>query len=172
MSKFNILSRTTVALVAVGALASVACAAQPPARSESARLGCEQLGDGARADYLAPGKVSGVRRVTETQHVARAVQVERTVGAELLVQAEPGVTPDYLQRVLSCQAESGAASASVLRSSEGSVAITVRSDAGRLAVRAIGSNNAAGEQIWQQAQSLTSSGASVEQVASLGGSAY
>lgn len=170
MKNLNNFSVSVLALVAAGATLLAGCSAQPPVKSESARLGCEQLGDAP--DYLAPGKVSAVRKVTRTEHVARALQVERTAGADVFVNAEPGLTPDYLQRAISCQADAGSATARLLGDERAKVAISVRSDAGRLAVRATSSDHRVAERLWERANALTQPAVTVEQVATLGGSSF
>lgn len=170
MNEFKGISVGTLALLAASAAVFSGCSAQQPVRSESARLGCEQVGESP--NYLAPGKVSAVRRVTRTEHIARAIQAERTAGADIFVHAEPGLTPDYLQRALSCQAESNASSANVLRDESGKVAISVRSEEGRLAVRAVSADPRVGERIWQRASALREPAVTVEQVATLGAATY
>jgi hypothetical protein len=171
MTKLVNFKSLTIALAAAGASLLSGCSAQPPVRAESARLGCEQLGDAARTDYFAPGHVSGVSRVTRVDHVSRATPVVRTAGADIYLNAQPGMTPAFVERVLSCQAASQQTAQSPIASSAGRVAISVRNDAGRIAVRALGSNRQASEDVWQKARALAQP-VDVEQVASLSASTF
>jgi len=155
-----------LSLLAGSALLLGACATQSPPEAQTARLGCEQLGENAGADYLAPGRLHAVSPVTESEFVARAIQPQRTIGADLYVRAEPGLTSEYLERSLSCRAQQNAVD-DVLHPSTGVARVSVSSADAGFQVRVLGSTPEAGREIWQRAEALTRPGVAVEQVALL-----
>lgn len=158
--------------VLVAAFALAGCSTATP-QTQVASAGCEGAGDVHRVaqDHLAPGKVRAVSQVKETEFRARALTPERTVGADIYVHAQPGVTAEYLERALSCHASSGTAVGDndPLLPGTGAVAqVKVRSAQGGFAVRAVGSSPEAAQQIWSRAKSFTAPNVTVEQVASQG----
>lgn len=162
---------SSVGLLGLSALLLGGCASAQTPQAEVASNGCEQLGNVSEkaGDYLSPGRVAAVSPVRETEFRARALQPKRTVGADLYVHAEQGVTAEYVERVLSCHASSGTAlhANDPLHPASGEVAVSVRSSKGGFAVRAVGSTAEAGREIWERAESFTKSpGVVVEQIAS------
>lgn len=142
----------------------------------AASAGCSQLGDTSAtlATVYGPNQVHAAEKVERTEFLARAIQPVRTVGAEIHTYAAPGVTPEYLQRTLSCHAAAGkpAHANDPLHPSSGQIAeLNVRSTGAGFAVQIIGDSPRTGHEIWQRARALSAPGSSVtvDQVASSAG---
>lgn len=152
-----------------GCLALPACTATTAPRPMTATAGCQRIGDTSRAvsDLFASGDVYDAGRATENVLSGKRGLQNRRVGAELYVHATPGQTSEYLQRTLECYT---AASRAIhpndpFHPASGSVAsIAVHSAGNSFAVRVVGSDPDAAEDIWRRAQALASSSVSVEQV--------
>lgn len=160
------------ALLVMGSVGLSACSTQQAPVSEVAQARCGELSEVSQvaADHLAPGRVRAVAPVTQDEFAARAITHRRTVGADLHVAAQPGVTAEYLERALTCHAASGQPvfAQDPLHPASGRVAsVSVRSEKGGFAVRAVGENSNVGREIWNRAESYKAApGVSVEQVAS------
>lgn len=137
------------------------CASTQAPSTQVARASCEvDAGEKAfAAKYLQPSRVQTVSRVSEKDFRARAIQPRRTVGADLYVAAEEGVSAEYLERVLSCHAQSGQAlhTADPFHALSGEVQVRVSSAPAGYRIRVTGSTPEAGREIWNKASSLTKS---------------
>lgn len=160
-------------LLSAAAVSLLACSNAGGKPSVAASAGCAQLGDVRQAAtaLYAPGNLYAAKPVRKKIFNARAIQPERTMGADLYLHAQQGVTPEYVERVLSCHAASGTAAHpnDPLHPESGRIAeLSVRSAGPSLAVRVIGDSPATGKEIYQRAEAMTSSSGSVsvEQVAS------
>jgi hypothetical protein len=151
-------------ILALGAL-TMACSHAEQRPAEVATAGCAQLEPGhAEKTFYKPGQVYAARPVKERQVIARAHQPERTVGAELYMHAQPGLTQEYLQRSLACHSVAGrpAHPNDPLHLANGSLKrLTVRSVGSNFVVKAIGDSPQAGREIWQRARSFTAPGSEV-----------
>ena len=168
MTNLSILNnRLTALAMCLSALTLSACATHTARPPEVARLGCDQLPSDS-GNQLAPGKVTAVSRVTRTEFHARALQPQRTIGADFYVRAEPGVTAEYLERALTCHAQAGQPlhANDPLHPGNGQVTVDVRTAHSGFAVRATGSTAEVGTEIWRRAESFTRPGVQVEQIAS------
>jgi hypothetical protein len=157
-------------VVALAAVGSFACASQSEPRTVASGAGCAELGDThtAVAGILAPGNVYAARRAEPDPFKSRG----HRPGVDVLVHATPGASREYVERTLSCHAQFGRAlnDSDPLHPQAGSVAdVDVHSLPGGYAVRVVGEDRAANEDIYQRARNLAG-GASVqvEQVASAG----
>lgn len=164
--------RSTLWMLGLGAV-TMACSQAEQRPAEVATTGCAQLEAGhAEQAFYKPGQVYAARPVKERQFIARAHQPERTVGAELYLHAQPGLTQEYLQRSLACHSASGRAAHSndPLHPGSGSLkSLTVRSVGSNFVVKAIGDSPQTGKEIWQRARSFAapSSEVTAEQLASV-----
>lgn len=165
----------TLIIATATALGAVACAnsATPSANTATGgQLACSQLpAESAqlRDLVLTPGATNGATAVTETRVIARAHQPTVVVGAEVSLPAPQGVTQQYLERVLTCHAASGAAAhaADPFHPTAGAVKdVAIRSHGGTFAIQIRGENPATGREILARAQALTTPAAdvTVEQV--------
>ena len=142
-------------------------------RQVGSGAGCERLASSTEAarSFYGPGNVYAVKEVKRKVFRARAIQYMRTVGAELYVRAEPGVTREYLHRALSCQvAGAGAAQHpnDPLHPSGGRVSeLGVRSAGGSFAVSVVGDSLTTGREIYERARAFAAPGGAVnvEQIA-------
>jgi hypothetical protein len=163
--------RNTLLVLGFSAFAAAGCASDQKQPAGVASAGCQQLGNVNEivASQLQPGQVIGAREVREQIFLARALQPERTVGADLYVLATPNSSPQYLERTLTCHAAQGQALGAndPFHPSEGYVTdVSVRPVSNGYAVRVRGSNPEAAKEIWQRAQRFADPGAvTVEQVA-------
>jgi hypothetical protein len=152
----------------------LACASTPAApQHASSTAACERLGDTdmALAAVYEPGNVTNAKKLQERVFRARAIQPLQTVGAELHVPAQPALTQQYMERVLTCHAAAGRAAHpnDPLVPEHGRVAsVTVRSMGDGFAVRILGEDPASGREIWRRAEAFTqpADAVTVEQVAS------
>lgn len=155
--------RSTVWMLALGALTMACSHAERPA--EVATTGCAQLEAGhAENTFYKAGQVYAARPIKERQVISRAHQPERTVGAELYVHAQPGVTQEYLQRSLACHSVAGrpAHPNDPLHPTSGKLkSLTVRSMGSNFVVKAVGDSSKTGKEIWQRARSFTAPGSEV-----------
>ena len=95
--------------------------------------------------------------------LARAIQPRELIGAELYVDAEPGVNQPYLQRLLSCHAAaSGVAHPNDPLRAANVRSLDVRVQGHQFVIAVTGANREAGREIWQKSQALLQSGGSVE----------
>lgn len=152
--------------VALGACAS----GQRSEARVAAASGCQGLvGNEATAEFYRPGQVYAAQEIERREHVARAIQRNRTVGAELYVHAPRNITGEFLERALTCHAMMGqpAHPNDPLHPSEGSVRhVAVRSAGGAFAVQVVGDSPRAGREIWARARAFASgSDVEVRQVA-------
>ncbi len=169
--KENTVSKSKSVFLGLCAVATAACssAAQPVPTTIAA--GCAQLNDtqAVTAKLLEPGAVHSVRKFEKREFLARAIQPMRTLGADLYVHATPGVTPEYLERNLSCHAAQGTALSAhdPFLPGRGAVEkVEVRPAGHSYAVRIVGRDSEAGRMIWQRASQLVSPGSvTVEQLA-------
>jgi hypothetical protein len=155
-------------------LGAVACSNSNQAVSapRGAQLACAQLpADAPRlvTQVLTPGATYGARAISETRVIARAHQPQVVVGAEVALPAPEGVTKEYLQRVLTCHADTGVAAhaADPFHPASGSVRdIAIRSSGAALAIQIRGTNADANREILSRAQALTTpaTDVTVEQV--------
>jgi hypothetical protein len=170
----NVKNKGLFVLIAAGALATVGCSGASAHRPEvAATSACHLLGDPSPAltTVYQPNQVYAAKPIERTEFRARAIQPRRTVGAELHTRATAGVTPEYLQRTLSCHAAYGtpAHPNDPLHPAQGTVAeVRVLSTGDGFAVQVIGDSPAAGRDIWQRAEAFTtpSGGVTVQQVGS------
>lgn len=159
-------------LIAGAALTLAACASASQKPSVAAGSACSTLPN-AQAEAAAlyeTGVMHAAKPVEKKEFVARAIQPTRTYGADVYVAAREGMTEQYVQRVLSCHAANGSAAHpnDPLHPTQGQLTeLSVRSAGSNLAIRIVGDSPSTGQEIWQRAQALTSSGGqvSVEQVA-------
>jgi hypothetical protein len=166
--------KTSFVAGAVGALA-IACASshgQPREVAESA--GCRSLGDASQtvASVLSPDVVYGAHRAD----VDRRVSVTGTQpGSVLYLRATPGMSQEYLERVLSCHAAYGRAvnASDPFHPQSGNVAdVQVASSGASYAVRVVGENQRTDEEIWHRARDLAYSTVRAEQLASVASRAH
>jgi hypothetical protein len=163
-----------LALGAMVALTACSTSSTPHPRL-AATAACSQLPDTRAAvqNLYQPGRLYAAKPIREKQFLARALQPERTVGAEMSLHAEEGMTRQYVERVLRCHAANGTAvhPNDPLHPSTGRVTqLDVRSAGDSLAVRVVGDSPRAGREIWQRARSLAESGThvTVEQIGAAG----
>lgn len=167
--------RKKLLVLGFSAIAAAGCASDQKQPASVASAGCQQLGDvnAVVAEQLQGGQVYGAREVRERVFLARALQPERTVGADLYVLATPNTTPQYLERALTCHAAQGRALSSndPFHPSDGYVTdVSVRPVSNGFAIRVRGSNQDAAKEIWQRAQRFADPGSvTVEQVAATDG---
>lgn len=134
----------------------------------SAQLACSQLPADAPqlvSKVLTPGATYGARPLSETRVIARAHQPKVVVGAEVALPAPEGVTKEYLQRVLTCHADTGVAahSADPFHPSSGEVRdIAIHSSGAALAIQIRGTNSDANREILSRAEALTTPAADVQ----------
>lgn len=154
----------TRSLVSIAIFAAFGCASHPnqPSRApQSTQLACSQLSSDSTAllsRVLTPGSTSGARPLTETRFVARAHQPTTLVGAQMDLPAPEGVTKEYLQRVLTCHADVGAAlhASDPFHPSTGTVVdIAVRSSGAMFAIQIRGDETATGEVILARVRELS-----------------
>jgi hypothetical protein len=139
----------------------------------AAAPGCQEIaGNEASAEFYTPGRVYAARKLEKREHTARAIQINRVVGAELYLHAPRNVTSEFMERALICHARSGHAAHpnDPLHPSEGSVRrVSVRSTGGNLVVEVVGDGPQAGREIWARASAFASSShVDVRQVAASG----
>lgn len=95
--------------------------------------------------------------------LARAIQPREVIGAELYVDAEPGVNQPYLQRVLSCHAAaSSTAHPNDPLRTQNVRALDVRMQGHQFVIAVTGADRQAGREIWQKSQALLQSGGNVQ----------
>jgi hypothetical protein len=154
------------------ALAMVACNGSTRAEPRmAAASGCQQIaGNDVTAEFYKPGQVYSARELERTKFIARALQRQETIGAELHMHAPRNVTGEFLQRALACHAFTGQAAHpnDPLHPSEGAVrSVSVRSAGGSFAVQIVSDSPRVGREIWARAQAFASgSNVDVRQVAS------
>ncbi len=161
----------TLSLVAgaCGALA-MSCASNRAEPQVASEAGCQKLGDTSQvvATELAPEVVYGADRVA----AERPVSVTGTQpGTALYLHAAPGMSQEYLERVLSCHAAYGRQlnGADPFHPESGRVtSVTVSSAGSGYEVRVVGQNSRTDDEIWQRARELAYSTVRVEQLASTG----
>ena len=114
-----------------------------------------QIYDTARVRHAAP--------LYTTRFVARAIQPRELIGAELYVDAEPGMNQPYMERVLSCYAAAGSfahpndpLAAANIRD------LDVRVQGHQYVISVTGADRHAGKEIWQRAAALLESGGRIE----------
>lgn len=167
------ISSLGLALTLVGSTALLGCSTHNQAPADtvaSARCGELTEVQAVAAQHLAPGRVASVAPIQVNKFHARALQSERTMGAELVVPAQQGVTAEYLERALTCHAASGTpvSAHDPLHPETGRIAsVDVRSAHGSFIVRAMGDSPDAGNAIWNRARGYTSAPVTVEQVGSV-----
>ncbi len=170
-------------LMAGAAVLALGCSSTPSKPAGYASAGCAQLGDATQAAAPQMNQVYASREVRDQSvygdaydHViqkdltASTAQTQRVMGADLYMHASPGVTAEYVQRALTCHAASGQplSNNDPFHPAEGHVAsVDVRNAGSGFAVRVLGSDAAAGKDIWRRAEAMTGGGAdvNVEQVA-------
>jgi hypothetical protein len=154
-------------LVAAIIIAGTACGASTQRTSSTVARGasCNQLQnlDQQVAQLYDTSRVKHAEPIYTERFLARAIQPRELVGAELFVNAEPGVSQPYLERVLSCHA----AQASSNRpndplSTENISNLAVRVQGGQFVIAVTGADRQASQQIWQKAQALLKSGGHIE----------
>lgn len=155
-----------IVVVSVAGLAATGCAAtQHPATTVAATASCERIADLEQqvARVYDADRVRHVAPVYRSKFLARAIQPRYIAGAELYLDAEPGVTQPYLQRMLSCHAagDSAAHPNDPLRAANVE-AVNVRVQGHRFVVAVTGADAQAGKQIWQRAEALRTPAARVE----------
>jgi hypothetical protein len=154
------------------ALAAIGCANSPSPSTPSASLACNQLPADSNqlvSRVLTPGATHGAQPLIEQPIAARAHQPRVVVGAEVQMPAPAGVTKEYLERVLTCHADSGVAahSADPFHPQGGSVRdVAVKSWGGALAIQIRGNGTEANRDILNRAKALTTpaTDVTVEQV--------
>jgi hypothetical protein len=147
------------------ALAAAGCAPLP--RTAGGPVSCDGLEtpDPVVTAFYEPGTVYRAVPVRRRVFVARAIQRMRTLGAELSVQARPGLTRESLERSLFCHVSQGrpAVPDDPLHPATGRVAgLNVRSAPGAFVVAVLGDGPAAGADIWRRARALAEPEGSVE----------
>ncbi len=165
--------KTTILAVTL-VLGAAACSNsnQPVAVPRSTQLACSQLPSDANqlvGHVLTPGATHSVRPLSETRVIARAHQPQVVAGAEMALPAPHGVTQEYLERVLTCHADTGVAAhaADPFHPASGSVSgVAVKSAGGAFEIEIRGNNVAANREILARARELTtpSTDVKVEQV--------
>lgn len=161
-------------LAAAIVLVAAACSNsnQPVNTPRSAQLACSQLPADSNqlvSHVLTPGSTYGARPISETRVIARAHQPKVVVGAEVALPAPEGVTKEYLERVLTCHADTGVAAhaADPFHPAAGRVRdISIESSGASLAIQIRGTSDEANREILSRAQALTtpSTDVRVEQV--------
>jgi hypothetical protein len=153
---------------AVGALAISCASSHGQPREVAAGAGCRSLGDASQtvATALSPEAVYGADRVD----VDRAISVTGTQpGSVVYLRATPGMSQEYLERVLSCHAAYGHAvgPSDPFHPQGGNVArVQVASAGAGYAVRVVGENRRTDDEIWRRARDLAYSTVQAEQLAS------
>lgn len=141
----------------------------------AAASGCQEIaGNDVTAEFYKPGQVYAAREIEEKQFIARAIQRQQTVGAELHMHAPRNVTGEFLQRALACHAFTGQAAHpnDPLHPVEGEIrSVSVRSAGGSFAVQIVSDSPQVGREIWARARAFASgSTVDVRQVATSGAS--
>ena len=154
-------------LVAAVIVTGAACGATTQQASSTVARGaaCNQMQDLDRqvAQVYDLAKVRHAAPIYTQRFVARAIQPREVTGAELYVDAEPGVSQPYLERVLSCHA----AGTSVAHPNDPLRAhnvrdVDVRAQGHQYVIAVHGADRNAGREIWQKAQALLQEDGSVE----------
>ncbi|MGD8861911.1 MAG: hypothetical protein PVI30_18010 [Myxococcales bacterium] len=151
-------------VISVAVLAGCAANTSQQGSSTAISHNCAGIEDvsGQVADLYA-NKVSAVKPVHEKIFLARAIQPEVVTGAELYVPAEPGMSGAYLDRLMSCHAGSGVASAhpnDPVRVA-GVERVDVDEVGSNYRITVTGEDREAGRAIWRSAEQLGRSGGSV-----------
>jgi len=153
---------------ALGAMAVSCASSHIPPTEVAAGAGCRSLGDTSPAvtTILSPESVYAAQR----GDVRRRVSVTGTQpGSVLYVHATPGMSQEYLERVLSCHAAYGhtIGANDPLHPPSGNIAqLDVESWGGSYAVHVFGENSRTDEEIWHRAHDLAYSTVRAEQIAS------
>lgn len=148
--------RAALIVATVAAMAAGCAANQQQRGPQVAYANCAGLGaDDTVAQLYSPGKITKIEPIQRTELLARAIQRKYVVGANMYVPAEPGMTPEYLERVLTCHAVSGAgAHPNDPLHTLGVADVDVESAGPTLRVAITGVNRAAGKEIFQRARAL------------------
>jgi hypothetical protein len=161
------MNRILVVVAATAAL-SVACSSnQTQPVQVASQASCQGLSpsDTTLSAFYEPGAVYEAEPLKKKIFLARAIQPTKTMGAAMHVRAKPGMTAEYLERVLSCHASFGEAAHpnDPLHPSIGRIdELAVRSANGGFAVEVLGDGPKAGREIWQRARALSQPGSSVQ----------
>ncbi|HEX4337810.1 MAG TPA: hypothetical protein VH062_17995 [Polyangiaceae bacterium] len=152
---------------ACGALA-LSCASNQGEPQVAAESGCRALGETSQAvaTTLGPQSVYAAKRV-DTTRPDTVTGVEP--GTRLYVRAAPGVSQEYLERVLSCHAAYGnqVGANDPFRPQSGRVTgVEVSSAGAGYEVRIVGQNSDTNDEIWHRAHDLAYSTVQTEQLAS------
>lgn len=153
---------------ALGALAISCASSRAESREVAAGAGCRSLGDTSQtvAALLSPDSVYSADRADVTRRVS-VTGTER--GSVLYVHAAPGLSREYLERVLGCHATYGHAVGAndPFHPQSGAVTqVDVESSGSGYAVRLAGENARTDDEIWQRARDLSYSTVQAEQIAS------
>lgn len=173
--------KNQILIAAFAASAAFGCAssAQTAVSPQRVSLACNQLGPDSQelvTSVLAPGATSAAAPIKEIRVRARASQEAELVGAQVRLPAPQNVSKEYLERVLTCHANTAVAAheADPFHPSVGRVkAVDVESVGGTLAIQIRGNSKAANKDIWQRAQQLATptTNVTVEQVSAAQGAA-
>lgn len=148
-------------LALVPSVFGCATAPQHAVSPQSVALACNQLpGDSQQVlnSVLTPGATFDAKPIHEIRVRARASQEAQLVGAQVQLPAPQNVSKEYLERVLTCHANTSVAAsmADPFHPSVGSVhSVNVESNGATLAVKIRGNNKAANHDILQRAEQLT-----------------
>lgn len=165
MTKHSILAACGLAAALVG------CATgSHTQRTQAATLACAGLPNGSAAGLYGPSKLSKVEPIERQIFLARAIQPTQVFGARLYVPADREYHPAFLERVLSCQLNSGTG-ASDLSNDPLRVAgvehVSVEAAGPNVRISIVGKDAKAGRAIWKSARALSGEGqVTVEQMAS------
>lgn len=126
---------------------------------------CERISDLDQqvARFYKLAHVRDAQPLYTQRFLARAIQPRELIGAELYVDAEPGMNQPYLQRVLSCHAAgSGKALPHDPLRAQNVRALDVRAQGHQFVIAVTGANREAGREIWQKSQALMEAAGTVE----------
>lgn len=154
-------------LVAAVVMTGAACGAttQQSASTVARGASCSQVEnlDQQVAQVYDVARVKNAKPIYTQRFVARAIQPRELTGAELYIDAQPGVSQPYLERVLSCHA----AGSSVAHPNDPLRAsnvrdVDVRVQGSQFVVAVHGADKQSGREIWKKAKALLQGGGNVE----------
>lgn len=110
--------------------------------------------DGGGEEIYSVSKIRHASPLYAERFVARAIQPRVLVGAKLFLDAEPGLTQPYLERVLSCRARAEDPLDPLRVQNADEVSVGVQGP--YFVIYARGADRASAREIWRRAQALIS----------------
>jgi hypothetical protein len=171
----RMISTISASLLVASAAASIGCSSsQGQAASPSASAGCSQISQPLQdaAAFYAPGAAYRARAIEP--RYSRQNYTGAITGAEVHVRATPGISQEYLERVLICHARGAGPSASPndpLRPQGGVADVQVRSSGHSYAVSIFGNGPESSRDIVDRASAMVHGSGGTVEVRELAGTA-